>query len=141
MDAGVVTSRVIKSEARREGLGQVDPCPGDMVEFSCTLNDTSTAVVRWTADGVILYTFVPSVDVGVTISSVPGLTTTFINATTLTLLVSLSVSAPNVVNGTEIGCVEVSGVVVNSTKVLTIIGMCVHVHHSHGMHQAGYTYM
>ena len=140
MDAGVVTSRVSPSEARREGLGQVDPCPGDMVEFTCTLNDTSASAVRWTADGAIQYTFL-SVDVGTTTSSVPGLTATFINETTLTLLVSLSVSAPNVVNGTEVGCVEVSGVIVSSTKVLTIIGMCVHVHHSHGMHQAGYTYM
>ena len=141
MDAGVVTSRVIPSEAMREGLGQVDPCPGDMVEFTCTLNDTSASAVRWTADGAVQYTFLPSVDVGATMSSVAGLTATFINATTLTLLVSLSASAPNVVNGTEVGCVEVSGVIVNSTKVLTIIGMCVHVHHSHGMHQAGYTYM
>lgn len=123
VDAVVLSSRVIPSESRRQGIVQVNPCPGDTVEFSCTLNDTSAAVVRWTADGIIPYSFVSFIDVGRTLTSIPGLTASFVNTTTLILLVNLKESAPNVVNGTEVSCAEISGVRLNATEVLKIIGM------------------
>ena len=120
----MLSSEVIPTESRRQGLAQDNPCPGDLVKFTCILNNTSAVTVRWTANGMIQYTLSPATDVGIQRSSVTGLNATFTNTTTSTLIVDLSKSIV-ITNGTEVGCVEVVGVgeVITSTETVEIIGI------------------
>ena len=85
---------------------QEDPCPGDMVEFTCTRSESSNAVVEWTADREPLYDFVIPRDIGTSRanqSSLPGITGILINETKLKLFVDLATSN-SVINGSGIAC-------------------------------------
>ena len=117
----MVTSRVIPHEVRRQGFVQENPCPGDMVEFTCTRSESSPAAVRWTVDGVVLYTyFIPS-DINTASanqSSIPGLIGVLVNETKLTLIVDLNTSI-RIINNTGIACGEI-GVTSQSINLMTI---------------------
>ena len=120
-----VSSRVFPSETKRQGISQNNPCPGDTVVFTCTRSEGSPAVVRWTANGIPLYTFgIPS-DIGTPRASqnagFPGLVGTLVDSDMLTLLVDLSISS-DVVNGTAIACGEVTTGITGPSFILLIIG-------------------
>ena len=117
-----ISSRVIPHEVRRQTLGQENPCPGDMVEFTCIRSESTQAIVRWTADGNVLYAFFIPDYIGTSnanLSNIPGFIGILINSTLFTLLVDLNTS--NTVNGSQVACDEVDG---NSSKSisLSIIG-------------------
>ena len=119
-----VSSRVIPAEAKRQGLGQESPCPGDRVVFSCVRNDSSGAAVRWTANGTPLYTFGIPVDIGTpaaTQTGFVGLIGTLVNSTLFTLTVDLTTSTM-IQNGTGVACGEVVTGTNSQTLNLFIIG-------------------
>ena len=118
-----MTSRVIPHEVRRQGLDQENPCPGDMVEFTCTRSEASPAAVRWTADEMPLYThFIPQDINSANQSSIPGLIGVLVNETKLTLLVDLNTST-RIINNTGITCGEVLRDITSQTINLMTIGM------------------
>ena len=119
-----VSSRVIPAEAKRQGLGQQYPCPGDRIVFTCLRNDSSDAAVRWTANGIPLYTFGIPRDIGTpaaTQTGFPGLIGTLVNQTVFTLTVDLTTSM-NIQNGTGVACGEVVSGTTSGTMNLFIIG-------------------
>ena len=116
-----MTSRVIPHELRRQSLIQENPCPGDMVEFTCTRSESSPAAVRWNADGVPLYTyFIPQDINNANQSNIPGLIGVLVNETKLTLLVDLNTST-RIINNTGITCGEIG--IPGQTINLMTIGM------------------
>jgi hypothetical protein len=120
--AGMLSSQVIPIESRRQGLSQVDPCPGDVVEFTCTLNSPASTL-RWNINGEQLVTFVPGLDNVGESSSGKGYTATYASATVHTLAVNLSESAPEITNGTDISCVESgTGGTIDLNETLIVIG-------------------
>ena len=116
-----MTSRVIPHEVRRQGLDQENPCPGDMVEFTCTRSESSPATVRWNTDGVVLYAFFIPEDINTANanqSSIPGLIGVLVNETKLTLLVDLN-SSTRITNNTGITCGE-RGITSQTINLITI---------------------
>ena len=87
---------------------------------------TVPIAVRWTASGTPLYTFGIPRDIGTPRASqdagFPGLVGTLVDATTLTLLVDLTVTR-DITNGTEIVCDEVTSGITSPKFTLFIIGM------------------
>ena len=123
-----LTSRVIPHEVRRQGLNQEDPCPGDMVEFTCTRSESSNAAVAWTADGEPLYDFVIPRDIGTSRanqSSLPGITGILINETTLKLFVDLA-TLNSGINGSGIACEDVVSRSLSEIKTMQVIGKDYH---------------
>ena len=112
---------MIPHEVRRQGLNQGKPCPGDMVEFTCTRSESSAATIRWTVDGVALYTFGIPDDIAsanANQSTILGLTAIILNATTLKLLVDLSTTITSgITNSTGVVCGEIGG---NSSQTLAL---------------------
>ena len=125
-----ISSRVFTSEAKRQGIRQDNPCPGDRVVFTCIRNETSEEriAVRWTANGTPLYTFGIPTDIGTPRANqdagFPGLIGVLIDARTFTLSVDLSTSV-DIINGTQVGCGEVLNDVSSSPVTLFIIGECI----------------
>ena len=116
------------SEAKRQSIRQDNPCPGDRVLFTCTRNETSNVpiAVRWTANGIPLYTFGIPRDIGTPRANqdagFSGLVGTLVDATMITLLVDLTVSM-DVINGTEIACDEVTSGITSPRLILFITGI------------------
>ena len=76
----------------------MNPCPSDMIIFTCTRSESSAATVLWAATGtpVDLYRYEVPRDIGTpnaTQTSVPGFTGVIVNETTFTLLVDLAVTS------------------------------------------------
>ena len=122
-----ITSRVFTSEAKRQGICQDNPCPGDRVVFTCTRNETSEdrIAVRWTANGIPLYTFGIPNDIGTPRANqdagFPGLIGVLIDARTFTLSVDLSASI-DIINGTQVACGEVLNDISSPPMTLFVIG-------------------
>lgn len=117
-----ISTRVIPANAIRQSLSQIDPCPGDMVEFNCTLRDSSSSSLRWTANGSTLYTFLIPGDISSPVqSNIPGYSGSLINERTSTLLATLS-EIHGIINGTNIGCT--SGAI-SANLTLNLIGMAI----------------
>ena len=122
-----ISSRVFPDEAKRQAIRQDNPCPGDRIVFTCIRNETPTVpiAVRWTANGIPLYTFGIPRDIGTPRANqdagFPGLIGTLVDATMLTLLVDLTVSR-DISNGTEIVCDEVTSVITSPKFTLFITG-------------------
>lgn len=116
---------MIPAEAKRQGLGQENPCPGDRVVFYCVRNESSPAAVRWIANGVPLYTFGIPADIGtpnaVQSAGFVGLIGNLVNTTLFTLTVDLTTSV-DIVNGTGVACGEVISATRSQTMNLFIIG-------------------
>ena len=108
---------MIPTEARRQNLNQENPCSGDMIVFTCTLNDTTG--LRWSGNGIILYTYFIPVDIGRDQTGIPGLISSLVNNTTSTLSVNLS-DTTSIINGTEVGCSD--GGSTNLIETMIIIG-------------------
>ena len=117
--AVTLSSRVISQKARWNGLQ--DPCPGDSVKFTCALNNSLSSALRWTTDGISLYTFLIPGDIGSVQSGIPGVVGTLTNATFSTLLINLADS--DIQNGTEVGCTDSGGSTSSQTIILKIIGI------------------
>ena len=113
------------AEEKRQGLGQENPCPGDTVVFYCVRNESSPAAVRWTANGVPLYTFGIPGDLGtpnaIQSAGFVGLVGNLTSATVFTLTVDLTMSV-DIVNGTGVACGEVISGITSETMNLFIIG-------------------
>ena len=112
-------------EAKRQGIPLDNPCPGDRIVFTCSRSDPSEAAVRWTADGIPLYTFgIPS-DIGTPRASqnvgFPGIIGVLLDATTFTLSVDLATSV-HIVNGTQVACGEVLNDISSPPLTLFVIG-------------------
>ena len=116
-----VSSEVIPAEAKRKGLGQQSPCPGDVIVFTCLRSEPSQAAVRWTADGLALYTFGIPIDIGTPNanqnSGFSGVIARLVNRTVITLTVDLSNSTV-IKNNTRIACGEV--VNGNSSEIFNV---------------------
>ena len=92
--------------------------------FSCVRNDSSGAAVRWTANGVPLYTFGIPTDIGTdaaTQTGFDGLIGTLVNSTLFTLTVDLTTSTM-IQNGTGVACGELVSGITSQTMNLFIIG-------------------
>ena len=93
------------------------------MDYTCSINGSTSSTVRWSANETTLYTFVVPGDVGRVQIAVIGVIGTVVNTTTLSLSVNLGGVDPNIfTNGTEISCVEVSGGTLNVAEALTVIG-------------------
>ena len=122
-----ILSRVFTSEAKRQGILQDNPCPGDRVVFTCIRNETSEdrIAVRWTANGTPLYTFGIPNDIGTPRANqdagFPGLIGVLIDARTFTLSVDLSTSV-DIINGTQVACGEVLNDISSPPMTLFVVG-------------------
>ena len=122
-----ILSRVFTSEAKRQGIRQDNPCPGDRVVFTCIRNETSEKriAVRWTANGTPLYTFGIPNDISTPRANqdagFPGLIGVLIDARTFTLSVDLSTSV-DIINGTQVACGEVLNDISSPPMTLFVIG-------------------
>ena len=100
---------MISHEARRQGLQQENPCPGDVVVFTCTRSETSPGTVSWYRDGLVTYTFIIPGQVNTANAvqtSIPGLTGVLVSETISTLQVDLNTT--NIItNGTQVSCGEI----------------------------------
>ena len=93
--------------------------------YSCVRNESSPAAVRWTANGVPLYTFGIPGDLGtsraIQSAGFVGLIGSLVNETLFTLTVDLTTSI-DIVNGTGVACGELITGVNSDTMNLFIIG-------------------
>ena len=127
-----VSSIVIPAEAKRQGIRQDNPCPGDVIEFTCTCNESSPAAVRWSADGIALYTFGIPADLGtpkaIQNASFPGLIGTLVDAATFMLIYTADlVTSADIVNGTQVTCGEIITGITSLPQTVFIIGKWVYV--------------
>lgn len=119
--AASVSLMVLPSESRRQGLAQEDPCPGDTVVFTCTLNGSMVTGMRWLGNERTLYSFFIPSDVGQNMTNLPGLVTVLLNETTSTLSVSLNDSVM-VTSGTRVACRGNTETLISPSISFTTIG-------------------
>ena len=120
-----MSSKIIPAEAKRQGLGQINPCPGDRVVFTCTRSEPSPAAVRWLANDLALYTFDIPNDIGGPRANqntgFPGLIGTLVNETMFTLTADLTTTV-NIINGTSVVCGELVTNIKSQPLNLFVIG-------------------
>ena len=127
-DVFTVSHRVEPFETRRQGLDQSDPCPGDVIVFTCMIMPSQISVnrVSWMTDIVgteDLYIFDLGTDnPNTTISNRAGISATLLSNETFILRIDLRTSV-DVMNDTRISCGEVDQRRIASSLVpVNIIG-------------------
>ena len=126
-DVFTVSHRVEPFKTRRQGLDQSDPCPGDIIVFTCMImSQTSMNRVSWMTDIVEiedLYIFDFSIhNPNTTFSSRAGISATLLNNETFILRIDLRTSVV-VINGTGISCGDPDQRMIASSVVpVNIIG-------------------
>ena len=126
-DVFTVSHKVEPFETRRQGLIQSDPCPGDVIVFTCMImSQTSVNRVSWMTDIVEtkdLYIFDLGTDnPNTTLSNRAGISATLLSNETFILRIDLRTSV-DVMNDTRISCGEVDQRRIASSLVpVNIIG-------------------
>ena len=124
-----ISYEVTPSEARRQGLVQEDPCPSDMIVFTCTrsISSTVTYTLLWaiTSSPIDLYSFNIPDDIGTpnaNKSSVPGFIGVLVNDRTFLLVVNLRITSTHVLNTREMFCGQIGGPISDPSKTVMIVG-------------------
>lgn len=124
-DVFTLSSTVEPTETRRQGLNQNDPCPGDVIVFTC-MAQTSANRVSWMTDIVgteDLYIFDFRTDnPNTTLSDRVGITATLLSNNVFILRIDLRNSVI-IMTGTGISCGEIDRRMIASSLVpVNIIG-------------------
>ena len=126
-DVFTVSHRVEPFETRRQGLNQSDPCPGDVIVFTCIImSQTLVNRVSWMTD-IVGREDLSIFDLGsdnpnTTISNDIGISATLLSNETFILRIDLRTSV-DVMNDTRISCGEVDQRRIASSLVpVNIIG-------------------
>ena len=110
---------MIPYEVRRQDFVQNDPCPEDVVKFTCTKSNASNSSLRWKVNGTLYFTFLIPDDIRITMTRESLRLEATLESNAITILI-VNVT----MNNTDFICdeVDIDGLVDAVNQTLTIIG-------------------
>ena len=124
-----ISFEVIPAGLQSEDLHREQPCPSDVVIFTCTRSESSVATLLWVVGGEpssSLYRFEIPRDIGTPNASktfLPGFTGVLVNETTSLLYTDLRIPSTNIINKNSMYCGQIGGPISYPSKPVLIKGM------------------